>query len=159
MVFLLICLQIVLTTLAYGTVHNWALAFFVFSAVLVVCLCVVDAFVLRSAQIPVNPLQWPMLGMILLGIVQLLPLREHDNAGLPFSTVRSLSLDPYATRIVIVIVAALLVYFMATTAFTDTPRRLRALVRTITILVFLLAVFGLTQSFTSDGSRVYWFSN
>jgi hypothetical protein len=54
-------------------------------------------------------------------------------------------------------VAALLVYFIATTAFTDTPRRLRALVRTITIFGFLLAVFGLTQSFTSDGSRVYWF--
>jgi O-antigen ligase len=157
LIFLLICLQIVLTTLAYGTVHNWAVAFFVFSAVLVVCLCVVDAFVLRSAQIPVNPLQWPLLGMIVLGIIQLLPLREHDNAGLPFSAVRSLSLDPYATRMVIVMVAALLVYFMATTAFTDTPRRLRALVRTITIFGFLLAVFGLTQSFTSDGSRVYWF--
>jgi O-antigen ligase len=157
LIFVLICLQIVLTTLAYWTVHNWALALFVLSAVLVICLCVADAFVLRSVQIPVNPLQLPLLGMIVLGIVQLLPLREHDNAGLPFSTVRSLSLDPYATRMVIVIVAALLVYFIATTAFTDTPRRLRALVRTITIFGFLLAVFGLTQSFTSDGSRVYWF--
>jgi O-antigen ligase len=157
LIFVLICLEIALTTLAYGTVHNWALAFFVISAALVVCLCVIDAFVLRSAQIPKNPLQWPLLGMILLGALQLLPLREHDNAGLPFSAVRSLSLDPYATRMVIVVVAALLVYFIATTVFTDTPLRLRALVRTITIFGFLLAVFGLTQSFTTDGSRVYWF--
>ena len=155
--FLLICLQIVLTTLAFGTVHSWALAFFCLSAVLVICLWAVDAFVLRSVQIPVNPLQWPIIGMILLGAFQLLPLRTHDNAGLPFATVKSLSLDPYATRMVILMVAILLVYFAATTIFTDTPRRLRAIVRTIAIFGFLLAIFGLTQSFTSDGSRVYWF--
>jgi O-antigen ligase len=95
--------------------------------------------------------------MIVLGAIQLLPLRTHDNAGLSLETVRSLSLDPYATRMVILQVAVLLVYFLATTIFTDTPRRLRALVRTITIFGFLLAVFGLTQSFTTDGTRVYWF--
>jgi O-antigen ligase len=33
---------------------------------------------------------------------------------------------------------------------------LRTIVRTITIFGFLLAMFGLTQSFTSDGTRVYW---
>ena len=46
---------------------------------------------------------------------------------------------------------------MATLVFTDSPRRLRTLVRTITIFGFLLAMFGLTQSFTTDGTRVYWF--
>jgi hypothetical protein len=155
--FLFICVEIALTTLAYGTVHNWALAFFCLSAVGLVCLWIVDAFVLGSVQIPVNPLQWTLIGMIALGGFQLLPLRAHDNAGLPLTNVRSLSLDPYATRMVILQVAMLLIYFLATTIFIDTPGRLRALVRTITIFGFMLAVFGLTQSFTSDGSRVYWF--
>ena len=155
--FLIICLSIALTTLAFGTVHNWALALLCVSSVGLICLWAVDAFVLRSAQIPVNPLQWPILGMIVLGAVQLLPLRTHDSAGLPFVTVRSLSLDPYATRMVMLQVSMLLVYFLATTILTDSPRRLRALVRTIAIFGFLLAVFGLTQSFTTDGSRVYWF--
>src|SRR5205085_9569994 len=36
-------------------------------------------------------------------------------------------------------------------------QRLRALTRTITIFGFLLAMFGLTQSFTTDGTKVYWF--
>jgi len=155
--FLLICLEIAITTLAYGTVHNWALALFALSAVGLVFLCALDGFVLRSVRIPVNPLQWPIIGMIVLGAIQLLPLRTHDNGGLPFAPVRSLSLDPYATRIVILQVAILLIYFLATTVFVDSPRRLKTLVRTITIFGFLLAVFGLTQSFTSDGSRVYWF--
>jgi len=39
--------------------------------------------------------------------------------------------------------------------FVDTPKRLRLLVRTITIFGFFLAIFGLTQSFTSP-TRVYW---
>ncbi|HEY6047328.1 MAG TPA: O-antigen ligase family protein [Pyrinomonadaceae bacterium] len=155
--FLIICLSIALTTLAFGTVHNWALALLCLSSVGLICLWAVDAFVLRSAQVPVNPLQWPILGMVVLGAVQLLPLRTHDSAGLPFVAVRSLSLDPYATRMVILQVSMLLIYFLVTTIFTDSPRRLRALVRTIAIFGFLLAVFGLTQSFTTDGSRVYWF--
>src|SRR5581483_2598910 len=103
-----------------------------------------------------NLLQLPMLGMILLGLIQLLPLRSAaDNAGLPLTLSRSLSLDPYATRLVLV--TALFIYFAATLIFIDTPRRLRTLTRTIIIFGFLLAMFGLTQSFTSDGTKVYWF--
>jgi hypothetical protein len=39
--------------------------------------------------------------------------------------------------------------------FVDTPHRLQVLVRTIMIFGFLLAIFGLTQSFTSP-TKVYW---
>ena len=145
------------TTLAYGTVHYWALALFALSAAGLMCLWCVDGLVLRSVQLNLNPLQWPLLGMIVLGLIQLLPLRTVDNAGLPLSPARSLSLDPYSTRLVLVQVAGLLIYFVATLIFTDSPRRLRTIVRTITIFGFLLAMFGLTQSFTTDGTRVYWF--
>ena len=130
---------------------------FTFSAIVLVLLWAVDGAILRSVLLPVNPLQWPLVGMILLGLFQLLPLRAHDSAGLPLSPVRSLSLDPYATRLALVQVAALLIYFAATSMFMDAPRRLKAVVRTITIFGFLLAIFGLTQAFTSDGTRVYWY--
>jgi O-antigen ligase len=139
-------------------VHYWALAAFSLSAAGIICLWSVDGLILGSVQISRNPLQWPLLGMILLGLIQLLPLRAApDNAGLSFSPARTLSLDPYATRLVIVQVTSLLIYLAATLVFTDTPRRLRTLVRTITIFGFLLAMFGLMQSFTTDGTRVYWF--
>ncbi|HXT63869.1 MAG TPA: O-antigen ligase family protein [Pyrinomonadaceae bacterium] len=157
MAFLMICLAIVLTTLAYGTVHYWALAVFAVSAASLVAFWVLDAAVLRAALVPVNPLQWPILALVVLGLLQLLPLRSPDDAGLSLSPVRSLSLDPYSTRLVIVQVTALLFYFVATTVFLDTPRRLKALVRAIVIFGFILAAFGLTQSFTTDGTRVYWF--
>jgi O-antigen ligase len=56
---------------------------------------------------------------------------------------------------VLVQLATLLVYFSATLVFVDTPHRLHVMVRTIMIFGFCLAVFGLTQSFTSP-TKVYW---
>jgi O-antigen ligase len=148
---------VVLTTLAYGTVHYWAMAVFASSAAGLIWLWCVDGLVLRSVQLNRNALQLPLLGLIVLGLIQLLPLRTPDNAALPLSPARTLSLDPYATRLVLVQLSALFIYFVATLIFTDSPRRLRTIVRTITVFGFLLAIFGLTQSFTSDGTRVYWF--
>jgi O-antigen ligase len=155
--FLTITVAVVLTTLAYGTVHYWALAIFALSAAGILCLWCVDGLVLRSVLLNRNPLQWMLIGMVVLGLVQLLPLRTPDSGGLSLAPTKALSLDPYATRLVLIQIISLLIYFAATLIFTDTPRRLRTLVRTIVIFGFCLAMFGLTQSFTTDGTRVYWF--
>lgn len=153
--FLLLCVAIILSALAYGTVHYWALAVFFLGAILMFILWLADGWLLGKLRISRNVLQLPLLGMILLGVVQLLPLRTPDNGGMSSITfVKSLSWDPYSTRLIIVQVLALLIYFSAALVFIDTPRRLRLLVRTITIFGFLLAIFGLTQSFTT--SKVYW---
>jgi len=141
--FLVICIAIVLSALAYGTVHYWALALFNLGALTVLILWVLDSWQLGNVRINRNALQLPLLGVIGLGLVQLLPLAS------------TLSRDPYSTRLVLVQFASLLVYFSATLVFVDTPHRLRLLVRTIIIFGFFLAVFGLTQSFTSP-TKVYW---
>ena len=150
--------MIVITTLAFGTMHYWALSVFAVTAAGLVCLWCLDGLTLRSVQLSRNALQWPLLGMIVLGLVQLLPLRGvADNGGLPLSLSRAFSLDPNSTRLFLVQLLSLLIYFAATLIFTDSPRRLRALTRTIIIFGFLLAMFGLTQSLTTNGTRVYWF--
>ncbi|MDQ5846703.1 MAG: O-antigen ligase family protein [Acidobacteriota bacterium] len=154
--FLTICVAIILSALAYGTVHYWALAIFFLGAVTILILWVIDSWNLGTVRISRNVLQLPLLGMLLLGVIQLLPLRSPSNADVSsISPVKSLSFDPYATRLVLVQIAALFIYFAATLVFTDTPKRLRLLVRTITIFGFLLAIFGLTQSFTSP-NKVFW---
>lgn len=155
-VYLILCAAIVLTALAFGTVHYWTQGLFFLGGVAIVALWLVDGWTLGSLRISRNVLQLPLLGMFLLGLVQLLPLRQPDNplnSSVPL--VKSLSYDPYATRLILVQVVTLLIFFAATLVFTDTPRRLKLLVRTITIFGFFLAVFGLTQSFTSP-TKVYW---
>jgi O-antigen ligase len=156
--FLTICVMIILTTLAFGTVHDWALATFAATAAGLVCLWCLDGITLRSVQLNRNAIQWPLLGLIILGAIQLLPLRSStDDAGIGLSLTHALTLDRYATQLVLVQLIALLIYLVATLIFVDSPRRLRALTRTIIIFGFVLAMFGLTQSLTSDGTRVYWF--
>ena len=154
-VFLVICVAIVLSALAYGTVHYWALALFNLGALTILVLWVVDGWTLGTIRISRSSLQLPLLGLIVLGLIQLLPLRSVGVDGVSIPLARSLSLDPNSTRLVLVQLSSLFIYFAATLVFTDTPHRLHILVRTIMIFGFCLALFGLTQSFASP-NKVYW---
>ena len=157
-IILLLCLAIVLSTLAYGTVHYWALAVFQTGAALIIFFWAVDAWRSRLLRYSRNVLQLPLVGLLLIGLIQLLPWGSHapDAAGiLSQSPVGSFSFDPYSTRLALVQIIALLVYFAAALSYIDSPRRLRLLVRTIIIFGFALALFGLIQSYTSP-NKVYW---
>jgi O-antigen ligase len=154
--FLVICVAIVLSALAYGTVHYWALGLFNLGGLTVLVLWVLDGWRLGTLRVSRNLLQLPLLGALILGLVQLLPLGEITSGGATtIGLVNTLSFDPYSTRLVLVQLATLLIYFAATLVFVDTPHRLHVLVRTIMIFGFVLAIFGLTQSFTSP-TKVYW---
>jgi len=154
--FLVICVAIVLSALAYGTVHYWALSIFNLGALTILLCWVLDAWSLNNLRISRNLLQLPLLGALALGLIQLLPLREISSGGATsIALINTLSLDPNSTRLVLVQLASLFIYFAATLVFVDTPHRLRVLVRTIMVFGFLLAIFGLTQSFTSP-TKVYW---
>jgi O-antigen ligase len=151
--FLVICIAIVTSALAYGTVHYWALGLFNLGGLTLLVLWVLDAWRLGNLRVSRNVLQLPLLGALVLGVIQLLPL-GNAGAGAAITT-GTLSFDPYSTRLVLVQFATLLIYFAATLVFIDTPHRLHVMVRTIMIFGFFLAIFGLTQSFTSP-TKVYW---
>ncbi|HEV2706429.1 MAG TPA: O-antigen ligase family protein [Pyrinomonadaceae bacterium] len=152
-IILVLCLALVLSTLAFGTVHTWSLAVFQLGAGIIVALWMVDAWRSRTLRLSRNPLQVPLVGLLLVGLLQLLPLA--GAADLPPGATRAVSFDPYATRLVIIQLLSLLVYFAAALAFIDTPKRLRLVVRTLIIFGFLLALFALMQSFISPNS-IYW---
>jgi O-antigen ligase len=155
-VFLLICVAIVISALAYGAVHYWALGLLNLGALTILVLWVSDGWSLGQLRVSRNSLQLPLLGALALGLIQLLPLREELPAAAgAIQLTNTLSLDPNSTRLVLVQLATLLIYFAATLVFVDTPNRLRTLVRTIMVFGFCLALFGLTQSFTSP-TKVYW---
>ena len=154
--FLVICVAIVLSALAYGTVHYWALGLFNLGGLTILVLWVLDALRLGNLRISRNALQLPLLGALGLGLIQLLPIGEVTaTTAAAFGAPNTLTLDPHSTRLVLVQLATLLIYFSATLVFVDTPHRLHLLVRTIMIFGFFLALFGLTQSFTSP-TKVYW---
>jgi hypothetical protein len=155
LIILLLCLAIVFSALAFGTVHGWALAIFQIGAGLIVLLWMTDAWRTRALCVSLNALQWPLFGLIVLGAAQLLPFGSGAEATGTAAAPRSLSLDPYATRFVLLQLLSLFIYFAATLVFVNSPPRLRLLARTIIIFGFLLAVLGLIQYFTSP-FMIYW---
>nr|MDQ3806210.1 O-antigen ligase family protein [Acidobacteriota bacterium] len=149
-IILLLCLAVVTTTLAFGAVHAWALGVFQLSAAAVFALWMLDAWRTGALRVSRNPLQLPLLGLLAVGLVQLLPL--GDGAGLPAGAEPLLTFDPHSTRYALVQIASLLVYFAAALAYVDSPRRLRVVVRTVVIFGFLLAVYGLMQHFVNPAA-------
>jgi O-antigen ligase len=149
-IILLLCLAVITTTLAFGTVHAWALGVFQLSAGAVFALWMLDAWRTGALRVSRNVLQLPLLGLLAVGLVQLLPL--GDGAGLPAGAEPLLTFDPHATRYALVQLASLLVYFAAALAFVDSPRRLRVVVRTVIIFGFLLALYGLMQHFVNPAT-------
>ena len=101
-----------------------------------------------------NVLQLPLLGALVLGLVQLLPLRDYSAAHGDWSR-QYIVARSHSTRLVLVQLATLLIYFAATLVFVDTPHRLQRAGADDHGVWFLLAIFGLTQSFTSP-TKVYW---
>ena len=153
-----LCLALVLSALAYGTVHYWALAVFELGAAALIVLWAVDAWRSRTLRLSRSLLQLPLLGLFLLGLFQLLPLgggAAGAGGAISGPVAGSLSFDPYSTRLALVQVFALLIYFAAALAYIDSPKRLKLVVRLVTIFGFGLAFFGLIQHFTSPNS-VYW---
>ncbi|MFL6256028.1 MAG: O-antigen ligase family protein [Pyrinomonadaceae bacterium] len=143
-IILMLCLAVVTTTLAFGTVHAWSLAAFQLSAAIVFMLWMFDASRTRVLRVSLNPLQLPLVGLFVVGLIQLLPL---GGAALSF--------DPQATRVSLIQLAGLLVYFAAALAFVDSPRRLKLMARLVVIFGFLLAVYGLMQHFINPRT-IFW---
>src|SRR5262245_59765316 len=67
------CVAIVTSALAYGTVHYWALGLFNLGGLTLLVLWVLDAWRLGNLRVSRNVLQVPLLGALLLGLIQLLP--------------------------------------------------------------------------------------
>ncbi|HST51432.1 MAG TPA: O-antigen ligase family protein [Pyrinomonadaceae bacterium] len=153
-IILMLCIAVVTTTLAFGTVHSWSLAVFQLSAGVVFALWMLDAWRTRTLRVSRNFLQLPLVGLFAVGVVQLFPIggsaaQDLGGALLSVEPVRSFSFDPYATRFVLVEIAGLFIYFAAALAFIDSPRRLRLVARLVIIFGFTLAVYGLMQHFVN----------
>ncbi|HEX8719347.1 MAG TPA: O-antigen ligase family protein [Pyrinomonadaceae bacterium] len=148
-VVLMLCMAVVTTTLAFGTVHAWSLAAFELSAALVLVLWAADAWRTRLLRVSRNALQVPLLGLIAFGLFQLMPWGLGAGGG------GRVSYDPQATRTTLAQLAALFVYFAAALAFVDSPRRLRLVTRLVVVFGFLLAVYGLMQHFVNPRT-IFW---
>jgi O-antigen ligase len=136
-----LCALFVVTVLAYGAVEIWSQAILEVGASFLFVIWAVIAFRNRRLTITWNPLCWPLLGLLVIGLGQL---------------VFRITPYPFLTRIELMkLVAYLLIFFLCTQAFRERPD-LNSLAWLLMFLCFGVSLFGIVQRFTSDGT-IYWF--
>ncbi|MCD9189493.1 MAG: O-antigen ligase family protein [Pyrinomonadaceae bacterium] len=150
-VFFFLCLIPVFSTIAFGGVDAWALGLnSIFCAVLAI-LWLADSWISKEFRYHSSLLQIPLVGLLIIGIIQLLPLRSFDNSGnlLSISAVSSLSLDPYSTRFFVIQLVGYIVFFAAALTFINNQKRMQKTVLITIIFGAIMAFAGILQRLAS----------
>jgi O-antigen ligase len=143
-------------TAAYGGTDYWALGLQMVLATLLAAVWMSDSMAAGRFRLSRNPLQLPLLAMAGVGLVQLLPLRNHADVGLalPGGLASALSLDPFATRFAVMQLVAYIVFFAGALVFIDSIKRLRISVVFVLVFTSLMAFFGVLQ-FLAKPEAIY----
>lgn len=152
-IFVLLSVIIVFATVAYGSVDPWALGFLSIGAGLIAILWLIETFITKQFSFNTNPLQLPIIGLILIGFIQLLPISSSvssDLLSIPASS--SLSIAPYLTQSAIILLFIYLVFFASALTFINSQSRLRKMVFILIVFGAIMAFFGTIQFLTGTES-------
>lgn len=144
----------VLTTVAYGAVHQPVLAFFYVLVALMVISLGVDGWRSRSFAIDRSWLQVPLYAAAVYGAIQVIPFGTIAETAGVGGIPRTISVDPFATQLTALHFLALGLFFSATLALMDSASRIRKLVVFICAFGFAFAFFAILQSVLSPG-KIY----
>jgi len=146
-VFYLLCATAIFSTIAFGAVDTWALGLLSAFSFLIALFWLADAWLKKEFSFNSARIQIPLAGLILIGIVQILPVRSANIASelLSVPASGSLSIAPYATRLAVGQLLIYLVFFAAALTFINNQKRLRKIVFTIVIFGSVMAFFGILQ--------------
>jgi O-antigen ligase len=135
-----LCVLLTFAVLAFGSVEVWSESIVEIGTGLLLGFWVLLVFWLSDLEIQWNPLNWPLIVFLLIGLVQL--------------ALRSTAY-PFLTRIELLRVATCwIVFFLASQAF-RTRADLQLLAWFLIIFCFVVSLFAIAQYFTSND--LYWF--
>lgn len=139
-IFLLLCIVPVFSAVLYGAVDATTWIFILLAWAAIILLWLAESWKAGGLLFNTNSLQIPLLGLLAIGLVQMLPLGASSNA---------LTLDPYSTRLFVIRLIVFCVFFSACLAFINNESRLKKVVAVIIISGSLMAFFGILQRLAS----------
>lgn len=153
-IFVLLCAMLVFSVVVFGAVDVGSLAVLSAVAAFIVIFWLADAWKTGRFKYNSSWLQIPLLGLIIIGLIQLLPLRSFGISEelLPLPTVSSLSLNPYLTRLAVIGLFVNLIFFAAVLTFVNHRNRLKKLILTIIIFGSIMAFYGILQRLANADS-------
>jgi O-antigen ligase len=129
------------SVLAFGAVEVWSQSLVEIGAAVLLLAWAFITFRKASADIEWNPLNWLLLALLAVGVLQLV---FHATSYAYFTRAELLRLSAY-----------LVIFFLAAQAF-RTRRDLMQLAWFLMSFAFLVSLFGIIQHFTSEG-KIYWY--
>lgn len=143
-IFFLLCFVAAFSTVLFGAVDNitWAIISAFWAAI--VLLWIAEAWKAGGVLVSWSPLQIPLAGFVLIGLIQLLPLGAATT-GLNSPASATLSLDPYSTRFFVSKLIVYVTFFAASLAFINNEKRLKKIVYFVIIFGSGMALYGILQ--------------
>ena len=147
-IFFLLCLIPVLTTILFGGVDNATWIMVTIGWVAIILLWLVEAWRAKGLIFESSSLQLPLIGLLLIGLIQLLPLGSGvGDAAIAVPAARSLTLDPNGTRFFLSHLIVYIVFFAACLTYINSEKRLRK-------VVFMVVIFGAVVAFMAILQRL-----
>ena len=152
-IFFLLCGVPVFSTILFGGVDNATWIFISIFWAAIILSWLVEASRAGGLIFNSSILQLPIAGLIVIGLVQLLPLGSGVSGDLlSVSYSHSLSLDPYATRFFLSHLAVYFVFFAACLVFINSESRIRKVVLLVIIFGAFMAFLGILQWLADPGT-------
>lgn len=150
-IFVLLCVTPVVATILFGAVDPATWVILSLSAFSISALWLYDGWRRRRLLLNADVLLIPLLGLIAIGVVQLVPIFSPElPAGLVPDISRSaISMDPYATRMFLGRLVVLFVFFAAALTFVNQRSRLQKVVYLVIGFGSLMAIFAILQRLSS----------
>ncbi|NOT48736.1 MAG: O-antigen ligase family protein [Acidobacteria bacterium] len=140
----------ILATIGYGATEMWAYIPLAFLTALIVIFWIRDGLGKRGVVYSDSSLQLPLIGLIVIGLIQMLPFGGAVETGLlDLPSVRSVSLDPYATRFFTIRLVMLAIFFAAGLALISDRKLVKKFAIVIVIFGAVMAFAGILQRLAS----------
>ncbi|MDH3529686.1 MAG: hypothetical protein OEQ28_08975, partial [Acidobacteriota bacterium] len=152
--FFLISATIIWTTLIYGTVHQPILSLFYVVVGVILVLWAVDGYLTGVIRIDRSMFQIPLAAAAVYGFLQVIPYGYHTLIGGVENIRKTISIDPFATKMAAAHILALLIFLFSALVFVDSKKRLSTLVRLVTIFGFVFAFYAILQMVLSP-KKIY----
>lgn len=152
--FVLICSIIVFTTMAYGAVHEPVLALFYFIIAVLPLLWATDCFRNGDVRMSTSMLQVPLMVLALYGLIQIIPFGSYAETSGIADIPRTISIEPFATKVTSLHILALAIFFSAVLVYLDNAKRLRRFTTFIIVFGFIYAFYAILQSVLSP-AKIY----
>ncbi len=132
---------IALVAIPYGTAEPWWKALFQCAVFILAGISVTQRLLWRDLRWPDPQLLFPILALIAFALLQTLPWQHYNLAGVD-GIPRTISADPFQTRLFISQLCALLLAGWLIVLYTTTRKRLRLLIDLIIAISVMSAGFG-----------------